>query len=69
MRGAAAIRVGFTTARLSMSLGMRPSITWVWPMTTQPPVSTLPKLCDSGSHRYSTSSGLMRSVDFIASAV
>jgi hypothetical protein len=69
MRGAAAIIVGFTTARLSMSLGMRPSIATVWPILTWPEVSTLPKLCDSGSHRYSRSASVRKPTAAMASAV
>ena len=60
MRGAAAMNVGETTARLSMILSTRPSTAAAEPVASCAASSTLPNECDSGSQRYCTSSSVSR---------
>ena len=50
------MNVGWTTGRFSMILSTRPSTAVTCPTSIWPEISTLPKTCDSGSHRYCTSS-------------
>jgi hypothetical protein len=65
-RGAPAMNVGRITARLSTSLGMRPSTAEANPTASWADSSTFPNECDSGSHRYCTSSGDSSSSAWIA---
>ena len=58
MRGAAPMKVGFTTARLSMILSTRPSMAAEYPQAIWVDISTLPKECAIGSQRNSRSSSL-----------
>ena len=55
MRGAAPMKVGFTTARLSTILSIRPSMAVVKPICSGSVRRFLPKKCASGSQRYWTS--------------
>ncbi len=58
MRGAAPMKVGFTTARLSMIFSTRPSIAVANPMASWVESSTLPNECAIGSQRNCRSSSL-----------
>ena len=58
MRGAAPMKVGFTTARLSMILSTRPSMAAEKPHAIWVDISTLPNECAIGSQRNSRSSSL-----------
>ena len=58
MRGAAPMKVGFTTARLSMILSTRPSTAVAKPQASWVESSTLPNECAIGSQRNWTSSSL-----------
>ena len=58
IRGAAPMKVGFTTARLSMILSTRPSTAVANPQASWVESSTLPKEWAIGSHRNCTSSSV-----------
>ena len=64
----AATKVGRTVARFSTSLSTRPSTAVVKPISSCAASSTLPKMCDSGSQRYWTSSARSRPSSSIAAA-
>ena len=67
MRGAAPMKVGFTTPRLSTILSTLPSMAAEKPMAIWVDISTLPNECAIGSQRNSRSSSLRMPWAWIAS--
>ena len=66
MRGAAPMKVGFTTPRLSTILSTRPSTAVAKPQASWVESRTLPNECAIGSHRNCRSSSVRMSCAWIA---